>query len=187
MRPKKSIVLQSITALFVLLLAALSGGCGSSGAHDAVAKEIAPEAAIPVQVAPVRRETIAANYSGTATLETDGEAEVAAKTGGVVIRLHVEEGDRVAKGQLLAQLDDEGARAALDQATATLKKFEARFERAERAIKTNLIPRTSTIRTSSTSRHSVRRSPRHDCSCPIRGSWRRSPAWSPGAKSSWAT
>ena len=102
----------------------------------------AARASIPVEVASASQQSITANYSGTATLEAVGQAQVVSKTTGIVQKLLVEEGMRVQKGQLLALLDDEVARNKLDQADATLKKAQAAFEKAEKGLALKITPRT---------------------------------------------
>jgi len=119
------------------LIAALTA-CGGGGGP---AKDATTQAAIPVEVAAAAHQGVTANYSGTATLEAVGEAQVVAKTSGILLKLLVEEGMRVEKGQLLAQLDDDAARNKLAQASATLKKAQAAFDKAEKGIAKNLIPR----------------------------------------------
>ncbi len=116
-------------------------GCRDSGAANPDTGEAPAVPLVPVQAVPVRIETMVARYSGTATLETAEEAQVVAKASGIVRELLVEEGDRVEKGQLLARLDDADARNELVQASATLKKYQAKFDRAETAVQSHLIPR----------------------------------------------
>lgn len=122
-------------AAMIAMLCACSGGGGAG--NDATA-----QAAIPVEVAPASHQPVTANYSGTATLEAVGEAQVVAKTTGIVLKLYTEEGMHVEKGQLLAQIDDATARNKLAQSMATLKKAEAAFDKAEKGIAKSLIPRT---------------------------------------------
>ncbi|MGA9422429.1 MAG: efflux RND transporter periplasmic adaptor subunit [Rhodanobacteraceae bacterium] len=125
----------------LLLGAVLLGGCGGEGNGTAHAKETPAPSAIPVEVGRAERQAVTASYSGTATLEAQGEAEVVAKTSGILQKLLTEEGQHVKKGQLLARLDDASARNGLAQADATLRKYQAKFDRAERAVKTHLIPK----------------------------------------------
>ncbi len=124
--------------LALAVVIALSAGCG--GGNDA-AKDATAQAAIPVEVASASHQAVTANYSGTATLEAVGEAQVVAKTSGIILKLMVEEGMHVEKGQLLLQLDDDAIRNKLEQAQATLKKAEAAFDKSEKGIAKNLIPR----------------------------------------------
>lgn len=91
----------------------------------------AGEGGVPVEVAVARREPIVASYNGTAALEPAREAQVAAKTGGVLLELLTEEGRKVQAGQVLARLDAERARLELARAEANLKRLENNFSRAE--------------------------------------------------------
>ena len=124
--------------LALALFAALAAGCGGGKGPESGAMA---QAAIPVEVAPASHQAVTANYSGTATLEAVGDAQVVAKTSGIILKILVEEGLHVEKGQLLAQLDDDAARNKLVQAEATLKKAQAAFDKSEKGIAKNLIPR----------------------------------------------
>jgi membrane fusion protein (multidrug efflux system) len=95
---------------------------------------------VPVEVAAAARTPISANYTGTASLVADHEAQVVAKTTGVLKKIYVEEGDTVKAGQLLAEIDDADARSKLNSATAQMHKSEATFAHAEAAIPKQLIP-----------------------------------------------
>ncbi|MGA8278507.1 MAG: efflux RND transporter periplasmic adaptor subunit [Rhodanobacteraceae bacterium] len=125
----------------LLIGAVLLGGCSGGGNGTAQAKETPAPSAIPVEVARAQRQAVTASYSGTAALEAEGEAEIVAKTSGILQTLLTEEGQHVRKGQLLAKLDDASARNGLAQANATLRKYQAKFDRAARAVKTHLIPK----------------------------------------------
>jgi membrane fusion protein, multidrug efflux system len=132
-------VRRAASALALALFVALSAGCGGAQGPDKNAS--AQAAAIPVEVAPASHQAVTANYSGTATLEAVGDAQVVAKTSGIILKILVEEGMHVEKGQLLAQLDDDAARNKVLQADATLKKAQAAFDKSEKGIAKNLIPR----------------------------------------------
>ena len=98
-------------AQLVLGLAILTqiASCGKRSG-GAKAEEAAADTSVPVEAVPVSRRSISASYSGTATLEPESEAQVAAKVSGVLLKLLVEEGDQVKAGQVLAKLDDENPR-----------------------------------------------------------------------------
>jgi membrane fusion protein, multidrug efflux system len=134
--PRPYRVLRAAGTLGLAALIATLAGCGGGPNPEATA-----QAAIPVEVAPASHQAVTANYSGTATLEAVGDAQVVAKTSGIILKLMVEEGMRVEKGQLLAQLDDDAVRNKLVQAEATLKKAQAAFDKSEKGIAKNLIPR----------------------------------------------
>ena len=113
--------------LLILLISLLLVACGKGGD-----KGKAPEnALVPVEAVTAATRAIDASYSGTATLEADREADVVAKTGGVLLKLLVEEGDKVRQGQVLARLDDASPRLSLAKAEATLRKLEADYRRAD--------------------------------------------------------
>jgi membrane fusion protein (multidrug efflux system) len=132
-------VRRAASTLALALSIALLAGCGGAEGPDKNAA--AQAAAIPVEVAPASHQAVTANYSGTATLEAVGDAQVVAKASGIILKILVEEGMRVEKGQLLAQLDDDAARNKDVQAEATLKKAQAAFDKSEKGIAKSLIPR----------------------------------------------
>jgi membrane fusion protein (multidrug efflux system) len=113
-----------------LLLAVVTGfvGCGGDSIANAQEKK-KEEEAIPVEVTTVIKGDISAYFTGTASLEAEGEAKVVAKVGGVVKDILVEEGDRVKAGQVLAQLDDEKLVLDLAEARARLMQLESEFKR----------------------------------------------------------
>ncbi|MHB8448093.1 MAG: efflux RND transporter periplasmic adaptor subunit [Rudaea sp.] len=89
-----------------------------------------------------------ANGGDTAVLQATGyitarrEATVSAQISGTIVDEHVEEGEHVAEGQVLAHLDDSAQRAALAQAkaqqqaaTATLAQYQAQLAQAQRDLK----------------------------------------------------
>ncbi len=139
-RASRSSSLRSLCALVALAPALMLGACGKSGDAGKDADATA-QARIPVEVAVASHQSVTANYSGTATLEAVGEAEVVAKTTGIVLQLPVEEGEHVRKGQILAVLDDDAVRNRLAQSTATLKKAQAAFDKAEKGFALKITPK----------------------------------------------
>lgn len=103
----------------------------------------ADDAAVPVETAPAKRESIVASYTGTASLEPDREAQVVAKTSGVLLHLAVEEGDLVKEGQVLARLDPERPKLELSRAQANLSRLQNDFRRAEELFASKLISQES--------------------------------------------
>ncbi len=83
-----------------------------------------------VTLAPMERSLVV-----TGSLAAWDELPIGAETGGLAITaVAVEQGDRVAKGQLLAKLDDSVLKAQLAQAEATVAQGEAGLRRAEATI-----------------------------------------------------
>ncbi len=122
------------TALLLPALVACSKQEGEAKAGD-----VAADASVPVEAVPVTRRSISASYSGTATLEPESEAQVAAKINGVLLRLMVEEGDQVMAGQVLARLDDENPRLSLAKAEASLHKLENDYRRSKEMFERKLL------------------------------------------------
>ncbi len=97
-------------------LALLGAGCGKGpAAPTTAAREEDKQDAIPVRVAPARRDSLSLLYSTSATLRPDQRATVTARTRGVVRRLLVEEGSAVGEGQPLALLEDDAQRIELER------------------------------------------------------------------------
>lgn len=103
------------TASITLLLLALAG-CGN-GLDPQATKEAAPVRVAVVETAPASESLRAIGVVAPAD-----EVRLAFKTGGLVRAIHVEQGDRVKKGQLLAVLDDDEVAAAVAQARALEEK-----------------------------------------------------------------
>ena len=93
----------------------------------------------PSKLAKVEKGDLAKSVVATGKVEPITKVEVKSKASGIVKKLYVEYGDRVKKGQLLAQLDKieieagvEQSKAALLAAQANLKGSEADFDVARK-------------------------------------------------------
>jgi len=102
--------------------------------------------AAPVKVFKAARERITEKLTYTGTLEAVTKINITPETGGKISRIYVQAGDRVAKGQLLAELETESIRLQLKQAEAGVAVAEASFadalrnnERMDRLIKENAV------------------------------------------------
>ena len=92
----------------------------------------------PTKLAKVERGDLAKSVVATGKVEPITKVEIKSKASGIVKKLYVDYGDRVKKGQVLAELDREEisaqvaqARASLDASEASLKGSEADYERAK--------------------------------------------------------
>lgn len=126
--------LLAMLALAVLVLAGCSAGNSQDTGND---KPNAP--AIPVEVAEARMDSITAFYSATATLEAEREATVVPRVPGRITELVVEEGDRVAAGDVLARIDDERLKLELARAEAELSRLRQDYARQREMHERNLI------------------------------------------------
>ena len=117
----------------VLACALILGACSQGEAPQGEVTEVEEPgeevAAVPVEVGTPVRGDIFAVYSGTAPIEAFAEADVIAKVAGEVREILVEEGDEVAKGQVLARLDGDRLRLELNQSAANLQKLRRDYER----------------------------------------------------------
>ena len=118
------------TAMLMLsLTVALVSGCGVGEASVAADSEIKAATPIPVETALASRGDILATYETTSTIASDADAPAVAKVAGEVVRLLVEEGDRVSQGQVLAELDGDRLRLEMLSAKANLDQVRSEYER----------------------------------------------------------
>jgi membrane fusion protein, multidrug efflux system len=125
---------RSTTGFSVPVLAAglLLAGCGaearSSDAGPPAERSVAVAA---VQLAPL---DLSQQIQVSGTIEPIREIRLAARMGGVVEQVRVEEGSRVAAGALLARFDVAEQRAELARARAQLEQARAAYERARQLV-----------------------------------------------------
>ncbi|MBK6726342.1 MAG: efflux RND transporter periplasmic adaptor subunit [Xanthomonadales bacterium] len=125
----------------VAVLAAISAGlsgCGSSDAKPVAADESA-DRAIAVETTQARRGELVRVFSGTAALAAERAANLVSETGGEVLKIYVEEGDRVAAGQVLARIDGARAQLALAQTASVAKRLDHEAERANLLLDQHMI------------------------------------------------
>ena len=138
-----------VGAIAVTAIALSLGACSKGSDADAKTakdsakldkdgKPVVPDS-VPVEVSSVSRRSIAASYSGTASLEAPQEAQVVAKTSGVVLQLFAEEGDQVKAGQVLARIDPEQTRLEVERTQATVNKLTNNYRRAKELLAQRLV------------------------------------------------
>jgi len=97
-------------------------------------------AAIPVQVDTVKRGAISTFLMQTTTIEAERQVDILAKVSGQVVKLPVEEGDRVKTGDLLVQLDEAELQIDFMQTKVSMETDKSMLERAQKMLEKNLIP-----------------------------------------------
>ena len=138
-----------VTSAFLLLAAAGCGDAGDeqtaqgkqgAGQHDRgnPGGQRPDQPAIPVAVTRAVSGSISSYYRATATLEAEKEAQILARVTGVVRTLLAEEGDHVAAGDPLLEIDNDEYRYRLEQAAASTANLRSRFERMEKMMKEEL-------------------------------------------------
>lgn len=90
-----------------------------------------PEERIPVELRQVKTQTVADPVYLSGLVSNEKEARLSFKTGGVIQRIYVDEGDRVAAGQLLATLDLTEIGAQVSQSRQGVDKARRDWERAK--------------------------------------------------------
>jgi len=120
---------QAMYQCFVLIIGIglLAGGCSrkSSTTQKVVS-------AIPVEVATVKTGNLRKVFLFTGNIEPWRQVNVIPDVGGKVVKIYVEVGDLVTRGQILAELDAETFKLRLEQAKAGLAMAQANFEDAKR-------------------------------------------------------
>ncbi|RLE24762.1 MAG: hypothetical protein DRJ65_09345 [Acidobacteria bacterium] len=96
-----------------------------------------PTAAVAVEQ--VRWGDIATYYSATASLDPNKEADVLARVNGIIQSLAAEEGDRVAEGQVLIEIEDAEYRHRVTQAEVELHQQRLQLERSEKMLAQGLV------------------------------------------------
>lgn len=113
------------------------------------------ETGIEVDAETVERRDLTAIVSASGTVEAQSSVSISATTAGEIIRVGVEEGDRVARGDFLLQLDPvnvsagataqsatvQAARAEVSRAEAQLAYSREEFERKRELAENDLVPR----------------------------------------------
>jgi len=124
---RKRIIIASVVVVILVLIV----GVAVAFSHGSTKID-------PSKLAKVEKGDLAKSVVATGKVEPITKVEVKSKASGIVKKLLVEYGDRVKKGQLLAQLDKveieagvEQSRAALLAADANLNGAEADYERAK--------------------------------------------------------
>ena len=111
---RKRIIYGSIAAVLVLVVAGVLIAATSGGTKID-----------PSKLAKVEKGDLAKSVVATGKIEPITKVEIKSKASGIVKKLYVDYGDKVKKGQILAELDKEEIQARVDQARAQLEGSSA--------------------------------------------------------------
>ncbi len=114
-------------------------GGGSGGSPWAGAGGAEAAAAVPVEAATVQRRDISSFIETQGTLEAENEVDVVGRVSAPIVELRAEEGMAVARGQLLARLDDAELSAQLEISRVNLAEATQAWERAQQLERSQLI------------------------------------------------
>ncbi len=93
---------------------------------------------VTVQTGKVQKQNLASVVSASGEIKPKTYANIGANAMGRIVKLHVKEGDRVQKGQLLAQLEDVQSLADVNATRASVQAAETDAVAAEANLKTSL-------------------------------------------------
>ena len=108
---------------------------------EAEGEEEEGKVAVPVSIANVEQGDLSAYLSATANLVAENQVKILAESVGRVDRLHVDEGQFVKRGQLLAALEADDEKIALAKAEVKQTTTRLAFERGEDLSSKELISR----------------------------------------------
>jgi len=123
----------------IITVLALSAALVSCGQKEKKVIASTDESLTTVKVANVSTEEIRDSIKVDGLLATENEAKLSFKTGGVIDRIYVKEGEFVKKGQLLAALKETEVNSQLEQAKLTVEKTQRDYERASNLYKDSVV------------------------------------------------
>ena len=126
-----------IFAALVGLLAAIvlmTQGMEGPGARSAVQAEAEPDAAIPVELAPVLVGSLNETATAVGTLEANEAIIIRPEISGIVTAVRFVNGQVVTQGTVLIELDDAELQAQAAQAAAQLKIARLTYDRMKRLL-----------------------------------------------------
>lgn len=105
----------------------LGGGCSKKDPQSSVKAATAEPPLVEVAVAPVETRLVERTISLNGSLNPDEKVDLGAEVAGKILRVHVDFGQNVRKGQLIAELDTRELNLQLDRARASLTQGLARI------------------------------------------------------------
>ncbi len=132
--------LKAVTAALALLSTLALTACGNSGSTtdknaqdnkgEKAGKKGKESPAIPVVVAEVTSQTIPLKIQAIGNVEVQNTVSIKSRLDGQIVKVGFSDGQDIAKGQLLFEIDARPLQAQLQQAQATLARDKAQLERA---------------------------------------------------------
>jgi RND family efflux transporter MFP subunit len=116
----------------LLVLASLIQACSQTEEKN---EQPSTKEAIPVRVMALSKESSSPVIQTSGLFTTDDETNLAFKTGGIIEKMYVKEGDAIRKGQLLATIDLTEIEAQVAQARLSYEKAKRDFQRIENLYK----------------------------------------------------
>lgn len=114
--------------LFSLLTTIFLAACGTHEQKNSIPKMDEP---IPVKLTELNKSGSQQFIHASGAFTTDDETMFSFKTGGVISKIYVKEGDKISKGQILASLDVTEIAANVNQAQLAFEKASRDYERVQ--------------------------------------------------------
>ena len=121
------------------VLATAPAVAAEAGADSTAVADEHAQPAVPVEIAPVSRRAVAAHHRAASSVEADRLVDVTCRSAGRVSRVLVEEGDWVAAGDVLAELENARQRVELRRAELKLAEQARKLERSRQMLDEQLI------------------------------------------------
>src|SRR3989475_530048 len=124
----------------------LLGGLSLAGATGCSSRQGGAPQRVPVSVARVERRSLPYELNATGTVEPIRSVDVLPQVNGTILRVHFAEGDEVAAGQMLFEIDPRPYRAALQQTEgALLRDLTQALSVAREAARYRILAQTDTV------------------------------------------
>ncbi|MBN1482630.1 efflux RND transporter periplasmic adaptor subunit [candidate division KSB1 bacterium] len=120
-------------SVLILLFFVLISRCSKSTVVES------PEKIVPVQVAAVQKDAISPPIHGSGMLVSKQQIRLSFKTGGIVEKINVREGQNVREGDVLARLDLDEIEAQVQQAESGYDKAQRDYERITRLFADSVV------------------------------------------------
>lgn len=130
--------MQDIMTRFNLIAIAMCACLCLSSCHQKKEATVAPPLKVKAMVAEPSQMTMSRIYSGT--VEESSGSSLSFSATGTIRQIYVNEGDRVAQGQLLAVLDDATLRNAHDITVSALNQAQDAYNRMKKLHDANALP-----------------------------------------------
>lgn len=123
------------------LIGVLAGCSGASATKEVVRPKRVEQkpAAIPVEAQLPTRGALSEYFETTTRVEAERSVQVTSEGMGKCLKLCVDEGDKVTKGDILAELDTSELNTQIASARTQLAKTKADYERARVSVKEGLV------------------------------------------------
>lgn len=111
-----------------IALSVIFTACGSKATENTLKEAYKP---VPVKLIAIQQEAADNIIHVTGYLSTENETKLSFKTGGVIEKIFVKEGDQIRRGQLLATIKSTEISAQVQQVQLAVQKAERDYQRAQ--------------------------------------------------------